>query len=272
MIIGGSHLVCQDYARALEVPIKEAPGAVWAFVSDGCSGSPDTDTGARLLVLSAMGAVRQGVDPFEDGRAKSITLLADGSARQLGLGTHAIDATLLVIKQDVRGRGFHFLMAGDGAIGLKQRDVIHLLEITYPSGCPYYLSYELDGGRKQAFEMNSAGVIRHHIRSDGHWTLGDEKEVKGVYTCFWPADVGDIAFAVTDGAGSVRKKTTGETTRTTAPVCFTDVIDRLVAFKGTQGQFVSRRMRGFKKEARREDWFNHDDIGLAAIAWEGAGD
>lgn len=283
MIIGESHLVCQDYARTLARSVAPASGCdtggglqafgeSWAFVSDGCSGSPDTDVGARLLVLSAMGAVSKGEDPTAVGRGGPIAALAAELARQLGLGPHAIDATLLLIKQDTRNRGFRFLMAGDGVVGLRQREAIHVLEISYPSGCPYYLSYELDPGRKQAFEANPAGILRHRIRTHGCWTVGDEKEVKGVYSCFWPSEAGDIAFAVTDGVASVRKKTAQETTKSTAPVSSTEVIDRLVAFKGTQGQFVSRRMRGFQKEARMEDWFNHDDISLAAIAWEDSGD
>jgi len=285
MIIGESHLVCQDYARILDAPIPgmdytamgreegSLPCEKWAFVSDGCSGSPDTDIGSRLLVLSAIESVLQGVSPFEScsttTNSKAIALLASYSARQLGLEPHAIDATLLAIRHDKKAQGFGFFIAGDGVIGLKQKDAIHLLEVNYPSGCPYYLSYELDENRKRQFVANENGKIRHRVKYKSGWGENALTIIPpGPYSCFWPAAPGDVAFAITDGACSVLKSSAKETSKSKSSVALTDVIDKLVAFKGTQGQFVSRRLRGFQKEAKAEGWSNHDDIGLAAIAWE----
>lgn len=286
MIIGETHLVCQDYARTLDAPIPgmdyttmgreegPLPHEQWAFVSDGCSGSPDTDVGSRLLVLSAIESILQGVSPFEEHSTttnpKAIALLASYSAKQLGLHPHAIDATLIAIRHDAEAKGFGFMMAGDGVIGLKQGEAIHLLEINYPSGCPYYLSYELDEHRKKEFNKHPAGIKRSSFKSKDGWESRGEETIKGggVYASFWPANPGDIAFAITDGASSVMKSTTKETTKTKSSVKLIEVVDKLVAFKGTQGQFVSRRLRGFQKEAKAENWSNHDDIGLAAIAWE----
>lgn len=285
MIIGESHLVCQDYARTLNAPIPgmdystmgreegPTPCEKWAFVSDGCSGSPDTDVGSRLLVLSAIESVLQGVSPFEGHSTttnpKAIALLASCAAKQLGLHPHAIDATLLVIKHDVAAKGFNVFMAGDGMIGIKQGDIIYLHEIRYESGCPYYLSYELDEQRKKEFNKHPSGIKRSIIKGINGWQFNGEEAIHGgIYSSFWAAKPGDVVFAITDGAGSVQKNKTKETTKTKSAVALTDVIDKLVAFKGTQGQFVSRRLRGFQKEAKSEGWSNFDDIGLAAIAWE----
>lgn len=266
MIIGESHLVCQDYARTVEVP--RPGGATWAFVSDGCSGSPDTDVGARLLVLTAVDAILQGQNPGEAEPCRMIAQRAAAAAKQLGLHEHSTDATLLGVRLDTSSGGFHFVLAGDGVVGIRQRDVLRLLEVTYPSGSPYYLSYELNEQRRETFRRNPPGLLREHVRNGDGWTVKSESPISGFHTCFWPAAPGDIAFVATDGTGSVRVRANGETTRTTVSVAFTRVIEKLVAFKGTQGQFVSRRMRGFQKEAKTQDWFNHDDIGLAAIAWE----
>ena len=50
--MGRTHLVCQDYAA---VAAGEFP---CVLLADGCSWSPDTDMGARLLVRSALTTLR----------------------------------------------------------------------------------------------------------------------------------------------------------------------------------------------------------------------
>src|SRR5437868_4207156 len=45
--IGAAHTVCQDYA------VAHSGVPAYAILADGCSSSPDTDIGARLLVKAA---------------------------------------------------------------------------------------------------------------------------------------------------------------------------------------------------------------------------
>ena len=44
--IGSTHALCQDYALAR----NDGP---YVILSDGCSSSPDTDVGSRLLVKAS---------------------------------------------------------------------------------------------------------------------------------------------------------------------------------------------------------------------------
>ena len=53
--IGRTHDVCQDYALASDDVPK-----TWALVSDGCSSSPASDIGARLLGRAAAHALERG--------------------------------------------------------------------------------------------------------------------------------------------------------------------------------------------------------------------
>ena len=50
--IGATHLVCQDYALAFA-----NNEYAYAIVSDGCTSSPNTDIGARLISVIAKDAI-----------------------------------------------------------------------------------------------------------------------------------------------------------------------------------------------------------------------
>ncbi|HYO91642.1 MAG TPA: hypothetical protein VEQ40_08400, partial [Pyrinomonadaceae bacterium] len=58
-LIGATHAVCQDYAVAgngtpdERAAVSNLQANPYVILSDGCSSSPDTDIGARLLVKAA---------------------------------------------------------------------------------------------------------------------------------------------------------------------------------------------------------------------------
>ncbi|MCA9708502.1 MAG: hypothetical protein KDK70_21815, partial [Myxococcales bacterium] len=60
--IGDTHVVCEDFACAGHT---EA-GAGFAVVCDGCSSSPQTDVGARLLAAAARVELERGRLPEAD--------------------------------------------------------------------------------------------------------------------------------------------------------------------------------------------------------------
>src|SRR5689334_13151177 len=96
--IGDTHVVCQDYATA------HGGECAYAILADGCSSSPDTDIGARLLVKSA-GAVLEAFahDFVQDtdralGRYYSAVLAkARAHAKRMELDRECLDATLLTL-------------------------------------------------------------------------------------------------------------------------------------------------------------------------------
>jgi len=276
MIIGETHLVCQDYARTME-----AKGDEWAFVADGCSSSPDTDIGARLMVLLAMQSSQLPEKDISTPMSSVGLFMAQGIAKQLCLHPHSLDATLLAIKTEREPRsvpveggfqagkfGFTFYVAGDGVYGVKKKDgTIMAAEVKYENNVPYYLNYNMDDKRHASFESGKGKVLYFQRSPKGKWKDKEACFWRDKESFFWPAEPGDIAFICTDGVSSVFKRVTNGTSKTIEQVPLTQVLDRVLDFKG-QGQFVCRRLRRFQKEMRKNDWFNNDDIAVAAVEAE----
>ena len=87
--MGKTHNVCEDYAMS-----GTSGGVSYAIVSDGCSSSPDTDFGARILARAALKHIYQAwsLEKYSD----SVINTARSGALSLGLPQRALDATLLV--------------------------------------------------------------------------------------------------------------------------------------------------------------------------------
>lgn len=105
--IGKTHEVCQDYARA-----GDLDGRQFAIVSDGCSSSPDTDFGARALVMSAIQCRKE---------ISWLPLVADWTIwhakdiiKGYGLSPFCLDATLLSIFPSPGKGWFNIQVCGDG--------------------------------------------------------------------------------------------------------------------------------------------------------------
>lgn len=141
---GRQHTVCQDYG------IVGADGTV--FLADGCSDSPDSDVGARILCQSAL----RVPDVLQDGFA--VARRADNIRQAMQMGERTLDATLLVLARD--GGGAVAQVWGDGAVLCRKRDgtvVAH--EIFCGSSAPPYLSYLVNPNRLRSYGQSGFGEI-----------------------------------------------------------------------------------------------------------------
>lgn len=282
--IGKSHEVCQDYART-----GEGKGGVrYAILCDGCSSSRDSDVGARIMALSAEECLRFYIGDFGahihphsilPRIKKEIERIGDdiiATARQyiqnrdhmleetpdgdfVPMLNMCLDATVLIALADKE----RVLLAafGDGVLALVKsgQSIIH--EVSYPSGYPCYLSYRVSPERQAKLaQVGGPGVV-----TETAWGIGgkvvEERRVemhKGV--CILDRKEGtDLIAVASDGVQSfidVNRKS----------VSLENVLGKLLAFKGTKGRFVQRRLNGFKKLAAKEGWEHHDDLSLAAIS------
>lgn len=254
-VIGKTHSVCQDYVVA-------TPRAV--ILSDGCSSSPDTDIGARLLVKCAEKNFKTGAT----NDIGSLHMLAAAEALELawvmGLAHQSVDATLLTA---------HFehgelvvACSGDGVIILQNRcSGIEAYSISYPSGFPCYPSYlhQPDRLASSAFQkeircfrgLRSKTLRLDHVK---------ESDARTEILKFNASDY-EFVVLVSDGIHSFSTTTDSQSSRSSQSIEFQTIASELVEFKNVRGEFVGRRLKRFLKDATLHGWQHADDLSIAAI-------
>lgn len=256
---GTTHLVCEDYATV------SPPGAsaVAAIVCDGCSGSADTDVGARVLAWAALAALADGrlVDPGTAAFQASV------AARTLALPDDALDATLLAAL--VTPQGVRVVAAGDGVIGARHRDGRYeLWQLEHPDGAPPYPSYVLDPDRRRDYLVTFGDtlVVRHRAL-DGTWSTST---AEGGQLCLTldPVQI-DLVLLGSDGLSAFcgpDVSADDEGLGTTA-VAVETIVGELLGVTHTAGRFAARRGRRLlHRTCPRNGWRPLDDVGIAAIA------
>lgn len=148
---GKQHAVCQDYGAV------GADGTV--CLADGCSDSPDSDIGARLICQAALRAPAGARDGQE------VALRARKVLDAASLPCRALDATLLLLTQE--SGGVVAQVWGDGAVLCRKRDgtvVAH--EIFCDGSAPPYLSYLASPDRLACYAQQGYGGLDVHRWGD----------------------------------------------------------------------------------------------------------
>lgn len=250
---GASHVVGQDYAVAGR---GEAGAAV--VVSDGCSSSPDTDIGARIVARGALAGL-VGTGDFDADRV--LAGAAQGAAG-LHLPLPSLDATV-VWALARPGGAVEVGVCGDGTVAARRRDgVVLVWSVEHPCCAPRYPSYRLDPARARAYEERfGESVVVHHRDRDQRWS-----SVRFAGECFGltlEADAFDLVLVGSDGLSSF----VGPAAGGRGPVGVESVIDRLVAVPHARGRFLARRCRRmWSRELPARRWSHHDDVGVGALA------
>src|SRR3569833_2789396 len=142
---GDTHAICEDYAE-----VRTTDRATSIAVCDGCSSSPRTDFGARLLARGALQEVeRAGLDDGEACGAATIDGVAEGAC-WLKLPRECLDSTLIVV--DATADRSRAVIYGDGAVAVGYvAGSVMVWQVDYESNAPEYLGYRLDAGRRAAY-------------------------------------------------------------------------------------------------------------------------
>jgi|SRR5579871_1875599 len=269
--MGKTHTVCQDYVAAFA-----SSTSAWALLADGCSSSPETDIGARLLVKSARAQIDylrsalQNAAPEAWERYYAATLEnARAVAQQLGLDARCLDATLLTAI--TAGDRWFLDMVGDGVVVVKGRDgALCVTSVSYMENCPDYLNYREDSARAAAFAERVGNV-----RAVRRWRMTPEGAVEAQEPVIetpavWSGRMADTVWValLSDGAHSFATLDCSSTSRTATPIPLPEVLKELLAFKSGVGQFVQRRLQRFLLRCAERGWQHHDDVALGVIAWE----
>jgi len=282
---GKGHHVCQDFAF-----VNKAYNRI--IISDGCSGSPMTDVGARILSLSA----NKMVNYYPDIDLQKIDRLAISEARNicksLNLDYSCLDATLgyagkMFAETSLFGQEIAPLdmiyasLFGDGIIVFKLKNKTYLVyTMEYISGYPAYLNYLHDAERMEQWKsiLNAAGgpeesIIQTEISYDSEWKEYQRVNMKnwtkptfrGFHTehgCYCFAVEEDVEWValLSDGVNSFTRK--GENPDS---IPLEEVLKVLLDFRNTNGSFVQRQVNWFQKEIVKLDWQNFDDVSVAVL-------
>lgn len=251
-VIGDGHRVCEDYAVA-----GIGARGPYAVVSDGCSSSPDTDFGARLLAAAAAHDLRRG----ELSPERALTAAAAAVAA-VGLPATALDATLLCAHVDADL--IHIAVTGDGVVATRDhRGTVEAWAIRHPTGAPAYLSYRLDDDRMRAYLAEHATREVDELFSGYRYHTAVSSLTQGPYV--WRLTLPVCRYAVvalcSDGVSSFRSDS--------GAVAVGEVLAELLDFKVMRGAFVSRRLRKFlRRDCPQRGWRHDDDLAMAAIHLE----
>jgi len=248
--IGSTHKVCQDYALS-----GTSHAGPFAIVSDGCSGSPDTDIGARLLAKVGEAAIRVGIplkSRYLRGHCEELYRLVFGRVLDVAR-PHAFDATLLAVFFSPPDAQVAVAIAGDGAAAYRgAHGELRGVRVRAADNLPPYLSYGWSAARDEAHR--AASVPREVIQA------ADESGIPlGHLDPYWlyPADA-EVVAIFSDGVESFHDAEG-------AQVDPRQVVQELMAFKTYPGAFVQRRVQAFLRECTARGWTHHDDLAMAAV-------
>lgn len=261
--IGKTHLFCQDYvSRGIE-PVP------YVILADGCSAVPDSDLGARLLVLNARRLLHRFARAATNPRQRTILhgqlgeRLVRRAARQtrdLGLDTAVLDATLLIAWCYEKTVYVH--LYGDGCVAAQRADgSVVAIEIEYTENAPYYLSYRLDPERRALYEAainDPTTAQRIHYRDQTRVTIRREPFDTPILFNFDLAVFPRVMVA-TDGLHSFVNIITQE--RLNSLVVARELLD----FHHFDGAFVQHRLGEVLAGYRQKGVLNMDDIGVGAF-------
>jgi Protein phosphatase 2C len=273
-IIGSTHSICQDYAVASHrwamrhhgLSEQESP---YVILSDGCSSSPDTDIGARLLVKAA-NQIFGLCDGSDLGKLhKESARLALRWAKLVGVPAQSVDATLM--SAHLIGDELIIGCSGDGVIVQESRQgILEVHAISCPSGYPFYPSYAHQPDRLDELLSNdrSNKELRHfrRVTADERLRLIDTSTSDSVTQVFRlkASDLKYVGIA-SDGIYSffsVQESTDG---RRTDAVPMIDILEDVWSFKTPRGAFVERRMKRFRKDCQVKGWYHADDLAIGVI-------
>jgi hypothetical protein len=242
---GKTHPVCEDYVISGMNPMPHI------ILSDGCSSSPSTDTGARILAFLARKYLEKNrADPGQieyDDLGDRVITVAKSMADRLGICRQSLDATLIVsFVFEGEARTFVY---GDGfVVAIREGGEMELSGIDYEQNAPDYLSYRLDSPRQHVFRekvrektvgnrlmsVDSPVIFRHSLK---HYP---------------------VVLVASDGIASF----TEQSGKRREPVF---VAQQCARFKNTAGAFLKRRMKRAIREMEKEGTFHFDDISAGAF-------
>jgi Protein phosphatase 2C len=263
---GTSHFMCEDYVKGDDTFLPTL------VVADGCSSSPNTDVGARLITLEIIEEIinmGNAIPILKEDVLKYRLLRAE---REYGhiLGNNFLDATAIILKEDKINKYLSVQVIGDGNIFYIYDDHIGLINIKYECNAPKYLSYYLHEERMKEYNKqfgDSKVTVSYKVKySEKEFIPLETQEYLvrdltiGSFFKWFDPQVHTLIIS-TDGVESFTNKS-GEVKS------LEDIALEIMNFKGYQGEFLQRRMKRMLLDLKKNEFENTDDISLAAVTFK----
>lgn len=254
--IGKQHKICEDYIIS---GVKPVP---FIILSDGCSSSKNTEMGARILCYLAKQYLDYRKNELNDLDYKKmgnwIIHNAEMSARQLGLDTTSLDATLIVsfLIDDM----IKIYIYGDGCVVLQESSDIVIKTFEFSDNAPYYLSYLIDDYRFGLYrERNPHKKLISKYSITGEHNISDEYAYDEPVVIQVPATYNSILIT-SDGLESF---ITEDPANQRVLNAF-EVIHGFLAFKNIKGEFLKRRLKRHMSDLQKLGIGHYDDLSIGA--------
>ena len=262
--IGSQHLrggmPCQDYALSSTGTLGAFAEAA-AIVSDGCSSGGKTDMGSRIIAHAT--AVALSLSPSHDARLIDFNtrFLELRSRETLQLQQADMLATAAYVA--IRGQRAMTRIIGDGVMaGVFRNGKVIVNRVEWRNNMPVYLAYADDdfhGFISAQGGLHAQSCSQHIMVLDGMLvtedSIFDHAVEYGLHGITVDHDLANFQFlsVFSDGVTQVDG------------MHWVDVVRSLMAFKSTEGRFVTRRMNRFLKDCLAHGKGPIDDISMACI-------
>lgn len=268
-LIGADHKVCEDYAWSGLIHGKYP----CIIISDGCSSSPHTDIGARIMVrgmIATLNEIGMAINNRDDQLFYRInmTLMVNvvSMCKAMNLPMDSLDATIRVVIMNEYG--LFMYQFGDGLTVLKNHttdETVLDIHSDFNSNAPYYFSYECDKPKQSAY-LEKYGDDYVHF-SDEEFGFTDAKTFIEKNHFFWNSvDFGNLNAGVytisvmSDGVASFYD---GE-----GVIDSKCVVNDILSFKNFNGEFVQRKVKMYISRGAKKNIKHGDDISIASIKFE----
>jgi hypothetical protein len=258
--IGSTHTTCQDYALSFKSLAKN-----FIAVSDGCSSSPNTDFGSRILVKAFQNSYLSNFTyPSHSGFLDILWSCAIKSVEQISnLENASLDATLLFANKTEKT--IDVTMIGDGTVSVKAKDgMIFTKTIEYKGNAPLYLSYlyseERINLRKASFDCTK--VVTEYMHKNGV-ILNSTKRVS-------TNDIERFSFAIedyesvtlfSDGISSFVQRAGGDYSRIPEHI----VVEYMIKYTNRTGGYTKNHFYNVLKMLAMDGKINTDDFSAATF-------
>lgn len=264
--IGKTHNVCQDYALHGLYDDNKLNKNGFVIVSDGCSGSPDTDFGSRFLAMGAKNTLKNFVGNPSEFVVEGALINATQYGHALQLHPQHLDATLLVAL--VYNKVVTCVATGDGVIVAKDKDgVITIIDISFAGGAPVYLNYRNNLSRFNAL-LDTYDCTKT-IKTTIVYKDGEEENsvtTNSLISSFdFEIEKFDFVAVMTDGVSSFQRPVITGTSKTYESMKTIEVVRELMNIKGVVGQFVERRCKAFLRNCAKDGIIHADDFSVGML-------